>query len=108
MKPPTVKVNEPYPFYCNWVAAVGVRAKGSDDLLVTVQYFPINQKLASNASKIGSGWNRMTVLFHIKAIDGKIIAEQDDTCLGNPNRVDNIADARKRLVKCTTAGVLKP
>ena len=104
----TVKVNEPYPFYCNWVAAVGVRAKGSDDLLVTVQYFPINQKLANNASEIGSGWNRMTVLFHIKAIDGKIIAEQDDTCLGNPNRVDNIADARKRLVKCTTAGVLKP
>jgi hypothetical protein len=103
----TVKVNEPYPFYCNSVVGVGVRAKGSDDLLVTVQYFPIDQKLASKASEIGTGWNRMTVLFHIKAVDGKIIAEQDDTCLGNPNRIDNIPDARKRLSKCMAAGALK-
>lgn len=101
----TIKVNEPYPFYCNWVAGVGVRAKGSDDLLVTVQYFPIDQKLASKASEIGSGWNRMTVLFHIKAVDGKIVAEQDDACLGNPNRIDNIPDARKQLAKCTAASV---
>jgi hypothetical protein len=49
----------------------------------------------------------MTVLFHIKAVDGKIIAEQDDTCLGNPNRIDNIPDARKRLSKCMAAGALK-
>ena len=101
----TVKVNEPYPFYCNWVAGVGIGAKGSDDLLVTVQYFPIDQNLASKASEIGSGWNRMTVLFHIKAVDGKIVAEQDDACLGNPNRIDNIPDARKRLAKCTAASV---
>jgi hypothetical protein len=47
------------------------------------------------------------VLFHIKAVDGKIIAEQDDTCLGNPNRIDNIPDARKRLAKCIAAGTLK-
>jgi hypothetical protein len=103
----TVKVNEPYQFYCNSVVGVGVRAKGSDDLLVTVQYFPIDQKLASKASEIGTGWNRMTVLFHIKAVDGKIIAEQDDACLGNPNRIDNIPDARKRLAKCIAAGTLK-
>jgi hypothetical protein len=103
----TVKVNEPYPFYCNSVVGVGVRAKGSDDLLVTVQYFPIDQKLASKASEIGTGWNRMTVLFHIKAMDGKIVAEQDDTCLGNPNRIDNVPDARKRLAKCMATGVSK-
>ncbi len=103
----TVKVNEPYQFYCNSVVGVGVRAKGSDDLLVTVQYFPIDQKLASKASEIGTGWNRMTVLFQIKAVDGKIIAEQDDACLGNPNRIDNIPDARKRLAKCIAAGALK-
>lgn len=101
----TVKVNEPYQFFCNSVVGVGLRAKGSDDLLVTVQYFPIDQKLASKASEIGSGWNRMTVLFHIKAVDGKIVAEQDDACLGNPNRIDNIPDARKQLAKCTAASV---
>ena len=104
----TVKVNEPYKFYCNSVVGVGVRGKGSDDLLVTVQYFPIDQKLASKPSEIGMGWNRMTVLFHIKAVDGKIVAEQDDTCLGNPNRVDNILDARKRVAKCATASIPRP
>lgn len=104
----TVKVNEPYQFYCNSVVGVGVGAKGGDDLLVTVQYFPIDQKLASKASEIGSGWNRMTVLFHINAVDGKIVAEQDDVCLGNPNRIDNILDARKRLAKCLAAGASKP
>ncbi len=104
----TVKVNEPYKFYCNSVVGVGVRGEGSDDLLVTVQYFPIDQKLASKPSEIGMGWNRMTVLFHIKAVDGKIVAEQDDTCLGNPNRVDNILDARKRVAKCATAGIPRP
>ena len=103
----TVKVNEPYQFFCNSVVGVGVRAKESDDLLVTVQYFPIDQKLASKASEIGSGWNRMTVLFHIKAVDGKIVAEQDDSCLGNPNRIGNIPDARKRLAKCLAGSVLK-
>lgn len=103
----SVKVNEPYQFFCNSVVGVGVGAKGSDDLLVTIQYFPIDQKLASKPSEIGSGWNRMTMLFHIKAVDGKINAEQDDSCLGNPNRVDNIPDARKRLAKCPASSALR-
>ena len=103
----TVKLNEPYQFFCNAVPSIAVRSRGSHDLLITVQYFPIDQKLASKASEIGSGWNRMTVLFHIKAVDGKIVAEQDDSCLGNPNRIGNIPDARKRLAKCLAGSVLK-
>jgi hypothetical protein len=103
----TVKVNEPYPFNCDLVESVGVRAKGGDDLLVTVQHSPIDKSVARKFSNPTFGWNRTTVLFHIKAVDGKIIAEQDDTCLGNPNRIDNIPDARKRLAKCMAGVALK-
>lgn len=97
----SIKINEPYLHFCNAVPAVGVASKDRNELLVTVQYFPVDRKAASKVSEIGSGWNRMTVLLRVKAVNGKIVVEQDDTCLGNPNKIDTVPDARKALARCS-------
>ena len=46
----------------------------------------------------------MTTLFTVKDVGGKIEVEQDDRCLGNPNRIETIPDARKRLRACEKSG----
>lgn len=96
----TLAINEPYRYFCNAMPSLGVANKDRNELLVTVQYFPIDRKAASKVSEIGSGWTRMTLLFRVKAVDGKIVVEQDDRCLGNPNRVETIPEARKLLKRC--------
>jgi len=99
-----LNINERYQYFCNALPAIGVGNKAKNELLVTVQYFPIDRKLASKVSEIGSGWSRMNILVRIKSENGKIIAEQDDACLGNPNRIDTVPDARKRLLQCVAGG----
>jgi hypothetical protein len=97
------KINEPYEYFVNAMPAMGVYNKDRNELLVTVQYFPIDRKAASKISEVGSGWNRMTILFRVKAVDGKIEVEQDDTCLRNPNRIETIPDAKKALKACAVS-----
>jgi hypothetical protein len=96
----SIKVNEPYEYYCNAMPALGVASKQNNEFLVTVQYFPIDRKAASKVADVGSGWKRMTVLLRVKALDGKIQIEQDDACLKNPNSIETIPDARKALKQC--------
>lgn len=95
-----LRINERYQYFCNALPAIGMGNKAKNELLVTVQYFPIDSQPASKVSDIGSGWQRMNILVRIKSENGKIIAEQDDACLGNPNRIDTVPDARKRLLQC--------
>lgn len=97
----TIQIKEPYQVYCNSDIAMGIGRKGLDELLMTIQYFPIDRKAASKVSEIGSGWMRMTVQLKLsKSADGHIVIDQDDTCLGNPNSIDTIPDARKALRQC--------
>jgi hypothetical protein len=96
-----IGVNEPYQFYCNAVPAIGVADSANNLLLATVQYFPIDRKHASKISEVGSGWSRMTVALRLKPQeDGRVLIEQEDRCLGNPNRIETIPDARRKLKKC--------
>lgn len=95
--------HEPYDNYCNAVPAIGVADKARNELFVTFQYFPIDEKAASKVSEIGSDWKRMTSLFRLKLVDGKITVEQDDSCLGNPNAIETIPDARAALKRCRRA-----
>jgi hypothetical protein len=96
----TIRINESAPVFCNAVPAIGVFNADRNELLVTVQYFFIDGKRASKMSEVGSGWKRMTVLLKLKADKDHIAIEQDDGCLGNPNRVDTIPDARKTIKHC--------
>lgn len=95
-----IRIDEPFPVWCNAVPAIGTYDKTKNELLVTVQYFPTDRKLASTVSEVGSGWIRMTSLFRLKEENGKISVEQDDACLRNPNRIEAIPEARTRLKRC--------
>lgn len=96
----TIRIDEAAPLFCNAVPAVGVANADRNELLVTVQYFFIDGKHATKVSEIGSGWKRMTVLLRLDAGRERIRIEQDDRCLGNPNRIDTVPDARKALKRC--------
>jgi hypothetical protein len=98
-----LRVNEPFISFCNAVPATGVGDKARNELLVTFQYFDIDGRAAKTVAELGSGWKRMTVAVRIKEVDGQIVAEQDDRCLGNPNNIDTIPDARKALKACAAA-----
>ena len=96
----TIEIKEAAPYFCNAVLAVGVGDKARNELLVTVQYFFIERKPAAKMSEIGADWKRMTVALRLKAEGGRVLIEQDDRCLGNPNTIDTVADARRRLKQC--------
>jgi len=82
-----IMVKEPYQFYCNGVPAVGVLNASDNLLLTTLQYFPIDRRHAGTVAEVGQGWSRMTVLLRLtRNEDGQVSIEQDDVCLGNPNR----------------------
>lgn len=96
-----IAVKEPYPFFCNAIPAIGVGNAADNLLLATIQYFPIDRKHASKISEVGSGWRRMTVALLLKSqAEGRVVFEQDDRCLKNPNRLEGIPDARRRLKQC--------
>lgn len=94
----TIHINQKEPpYYCNAVLGMGAADKSKNEMLVTSQYFLLNGGGARKVSELGSSWIRMTSLLRIKAVNGRIEVEQDDSCLGNPNRLEAIADARKVL-----------
>lgn len=95
-----VRIDEPFPVWCNAVPAAGLYDKKQNEMLVTLQYFPTNRKTANKVSEVGSGWIRMTSLFRLKEENGKVSIEQDDSCLKNPNRIETIPEARKILKQC--------
>lgn len=99
----SIRIDEPRPYFCNAVLSAGVADKARNELLLTVQYFPVDGKVASSVSEIGSGWRRMTVRLRLRAEPGGVTIEQDDGCLGNPNRIDTVPDARERLRRCQAA-----
>lgn len=97
-----IKIDTPYDVFVNAMPALGIANKARNELLVTVQYFAIDAKGAHSIADVGKGWKRMTVLLKLKAVDGKIEVQQDDSCLGNPNNYEAIPDARKALARCST------
>lgn len=99
----TIRINESVPIFCNAVPAVGAYDAKQNAMLVTVQYFAIDHKPAAKPSEIGSGWKRMTVLLRLTSDNGKINVEQDDRCLGNPNQVATVPDAKRSLRRCTAS-----
>lgn len=101
-----IEIKEPYQFFCNAVPGVGVADTANNLLLATVQYFPIDRKHASTVAEVGKGWRRMTVALRLKRQeDGLVLIEQEDTCLGNPNDIETIPDARRQLKKCAIANL---
>jgi hypothetical protein len=91
--------------WCNGANALA-RVKGEDALLFSVSYYLTEKPLANKAADIGNDWRYMTTLLRLREQDGKVVVEQDDSCLGNPNTYKDVAAARKALAACA-AGVPK-
>lgn len=98
-----IAINEKFPHFCNAMPAMGVGDKANNIVLVTVQYFNTERKPASSIAQVGSSWRRMTVALRIQAKDGKISVEQDDRCLGNPNQIEEVPEARRKLRACAAS-----
>lgn len=98
----TVTIRESQPVFCNAVPAMGRYDSKHNDLLLIIQYFGLDEpKVATTRSEIGSGWQRMAVRLKLsRDQDGRFSVEQDDSCLGNPNVIDTIDDARRKLRQC--------
>ena len=45
-----------------------------------------------------------TALLRFSEVNGKLKIEQDDSCLGNPNKYKTITAARKALANCSAGG----
>jgi hypothetical protein len=87
--------------WCNGVRALA-RVKGQDALLFSLSYYLTDKPLAKKAQDIGDGWRYMTVLLKLSEKEGKVVIEQDDACLGNPNPFKEVSAARKALSACPT------
>ncbi|WP_148280179.1 hypothetical protein [Rubrivivax gelatinosus] len=98
----TVTIRESQPVFCNAVPAMGRYDSKHNDLLLIVQYFSVDEPtVATTRSEIGSGWQRMAVRLKLsRDKDGRFSVEQDDSCLGNPNSISTIDDARRKLRQC--------
>ena len=87
--------------WCNGSFALGRASKHMDAILYSLRYYRVNTPRAGSIEAIGTGWIRSTYLFQLRQdADGKPYFEQDDSCLGSPNRYATIADARKALAQC--------
>jgi hypothetical protein len=98
-----IRINRDFPLFCNSVVAVGRLDAMHNEVLAVVQYFRVDDDagIATSRSQIGSGWHRMTVRLKLKRIaEGRIDIQQDDTCLGNPNSTEEIAEARQLVRRC--------
>ncbi|MDR3392639.1 MAG: hypothetical protein P4L77_12990 [Sulfuriferula sp.] len=94
-----VKIHDSVPIYCSDVAAVGVYDKDKNLFLVAVRYIHITDKTQSRKqeknNKIG-----MSVLFQAQKTRDGMNLVQIDSCLGNPNHIGTISEARKMLAQC--------
>jgi hypothetical protein len=100
-----LNIKEPENYFVNKVDAISVYDKDRNELLVTASYTLIDTsytitKRPDREEGVFYDERRSTILLRLKVIDGKIQVEQDDTCLKNPNKISNIATARKLLKLC--------
>lgn len=85
--------------WCNGVRGLA-RVKGQDAILYALSYYITGKPLAKRPEDIGKGWRYMTVLLRLREQEGKVLIEQDDSCLKNPNLYGDLAAARKALIDC--------
>jgi hypothetical protein len=103
----TVGIDRNYPLYCNTVAGMGRLDATHNDVLVVAQYFRVDDDagIATRPDQIGQSWHRMTVRLKLtRTPEGRIDIVQDDSCLGNPNDVEEIPEARKLIKSCIAKG----
>lgn len=84
---------------CHTVQAMSVAKVVPDAMLITLGYI-------DSAEPAEKSYDPpeffTTLLLRFKDDNGKLKIEQDDSCLGNPNKYTTIAAARRALAACST------
>lgn len=94
-----VKIHDSVPIYCSDVAAAGVYDKDKNLFLVAVRYIRITDKTQSQKNDKNNIIG-MSALFQAQKTRDGINLVQVDSCLGNPNHIGTISEARKMLAQC--------
>lgn len=79
---------------CDGVNAMAIAKEVPDAMLITLDYYDGASHDSEPASHV------TTVLLRFSNQKGKLKIEQDDSCLGNPNKYKTIAAARNALRQC--------
>ena len=82
---------------CESVEAMASAKTISDAMLITLGYIDSGE---DDHPQNDPPVYYTTVLLRFSDENGKLKIEQDDSCLGNPNKYKTIADARKALAAC--------
>lgn len=89
---------------CHGIEAMSIAKAIPDAMLITMSYI-------DSAERADKGYDPpeffSTVLLRFRSDNGKLKIEQDDSCLGNPNKYKTIAAARKALAACAGANPVK-
>lgn len=80
------------------VKAMGVASVIPDGMILIVEYMDSAEFLANPHESTPS--YRTAILLRLSENNGKLKIEQDDNCLGNPNKYKTISAARIALGKC--------
>ena len=83
---------------CNGVHAMAIAKVIPDAMLITINY--IDSAAQIDPRDLPPEYFS-TVLLRFRDESGKLKIEQDDSCLGNPNKHKTIAAARKALTSCS-------
>lgn len=81
---------------CDDVKAIAIAKEVPDAMLITLDYFDGASHDSEPASHL------TTLLLRFSNENSKLKIEQDDSCLGNPNKYETIAAARDALKQCSS------
>lgn len=84
-----------------WLAAsIQARSRAAASAPSSFTTKTSSKPMATPGATAFEGWRYMTVLLRLREQDGKVLIEQDDSCLKNPNLHSDLAKARKALAAC--------
>lgn len=85
---------------CHVVSAVASAKVVPNALLITLKYIDSAESISKYGKDQQNFYTSTSLLRFSKDEQGKVKVTQDQSCLGNPNRITSIAAARKALVAC--------
>ncbi|MFA5172085.1 MAG: hypothetical protein WC426_11010 [Sulfuriferula sp.] len=81
---------------CDGVNAMAIAKEVPDSMLISLEY---TDSLSLDSTPLK---HSTTVLLRLTNQNGKLNIKQDDSCLGNPNKLKTISAARNALKQCAT------
>lgn len=88
---------------CDGVLAVAPAKVVPNALLITLTYIDSGAPITKHENEYPPKFTTTSLLRFTTDAQGRVQMKQDQSCLGNPNRITSIAAARKALAACESA-----